>query len=571
MVRLFKHHNKRKNYTLEGMWSFRTDLNREGFKEQWFKNFPSDSRRIFVPSCWNTEFGLYDYEGLAWYETFFSIEYENINIRFHGVAEQAEVYLDGEYLGSHYGGFTSFNFTVGNLKPGEHKLVLAVDNTHNAIDTVPPAITDWYHYGGIIRDVEIFELKDVWIKDYRIHYEISEDMKSAKMGFCITLEGMRTGEIVRNINIYMNDCKIHSYNVIVEGITKNSFSGIKIDNIKLWDENDPNLYYIRIEIEDDDVTERIGFRKICVFNKKLFLNGKEVKLLGVNCSEDYPDWGFSIPAKLIKKDIDIIKDLGCNSIRASHHPKPEVFLDFCDEEGILVWEEIPLYGVGKTMLENPVVIQRSLKMCEEMVSTQYHHPCIIIWSMHNEIDTCSIAAFDLTKFLAERIRNIDNTRLLSYATNRPLNDICYSLADIASINSYPGWYDKKMEDWPNLLYAVKEKLASENLGHMPLIISEFGAAAIYGVDTFQGFKWSENYQEKYLEYTLKLFISDADISGMYIWQYSDILTTKGNEMKRPRSYNNKGIVNEYRQPKLAYRKVREIFQSQKYKSDDSAK
>jgi len=261
----------------------------------------------------------------------------------------------------------------------------------------------------------------------------------------------------------------------------------------------------------------------------------------------------------MKKDLDIIKQLGCNTIRGSHYPNAPVFLDLLDQEGFLFWEEIPMWGFGEEALADPLTLERGLQMHQQMIKRDYHHPSIIIWGLHNEIDSRTEAAFNLTKAFAEKVRSLDQSRPITYATMYPLDDVCLSLVDIVSINKYFGWYEGEIEDWIRFLQTMKDKLKHEGLATMPILISEFGAGAIYGDSTFESAKWTENFQLQYLDSAIKIFLNDPDVNGMYIWQYCDIRSSKELEMGRPRSFNNKGIVNEYRKPKAAYWKVKELF------------
>jgi beta-glucuronidase len=562
--RLFPRHKQRRIFSLDGLWKFKTDPEALGLNEKWYELFPKDACDIVVPSCWNNELGLYDYEGIAWYSTTFTNIKKYINLVFHAVTGQAEVYMDGQHLGGHYGGFTGFEFFVGDLPLGEHSLVIQVDNTHN-LNTIPLSRVDWFHYGGITRSVEVMELEAVWIKSGRIDYVLDETLTNAVISASLKLNGSLHRAEMMNVNLYV-DQKL----IISKAINADSKGNLKIDeielkDIKLWDIGKPNLYTIRFEIQNldgcviDDLAERVGFRLIKVHGAKLMLNNKEVYIKGVNRHEDHPDWGFALPFKLMKKDMDIIKDMGCNFIRGSHYPNSEMFLDYCDQEGMLFLEEIPMWGFFEEDLNNPIILERGLMMHEEMVKRDLHHPCIIIWSLHNEIETSTQIAYDMTKAFAEKVRSLDNTRPLTYASMYTLEDICYSLVDIVCINKYFGWYYDKMEAWEDHLKQIREKLQKENLSHMPMLISEFGAAAIYGDSTFEGPKWTENYQEKYLNYTLKLFSREPGVIGSCIWQYCDIRTSKELEMGRARSFNNKGILNEYRKPKLAYWTVKKIY------------
>lgn len=559
MSRLFKRHDKRKVFSLDGFWKFKTDISKKGIDEKWYQNFPNDCEDMVVPSCWNNELGLYDYEGLAWYMTTFSTVSKNICISFGAVTGQAEVYLDGVRLGEHYGGFTGFDFLVKDLVPGVHALVVAVDNTHDNMNTIPLSKVDWFHYGGIYRSVEIAELGAAWIKNYHIDYKLDAYLNNVSLSINLCLESFIPGVATKKLNIYIDGKSYYCENLDVLGESSVNITSIELKNIQLWDIGKPNLYNISFEIEDDDITERMGFRQIKVENRKLLLNGREIFVKGVNRHEDHPDWGFAVPLKLMKKDIDIIRNLGCNAIRGSHYPNSEVFLDYLDQQGLLFWEEIPMWGYPEEPLKNSIILERGLKMHEEMVTRDYHHPCIIIWSMHNEIDTRTQAAYDITKAFTEKVRSLDQTRPLSFASMFPLEDICFPLVDIISVNKYFGWYYDEIKTWDIFLKQLNEKQKNEGLENRPIIISEFGAAALYGDSTLEGPKWTENYQEKLLKYTLNLFYDYPGVVGTYIWQYCDMRTAKELELGRARSFNNKGILNEYRKPKLSYWTVQKIY------------
>lgn len=559
MIRLFKQHTLRKTFLLDGLWSFKTDPDKKGFEEKWFEKFPQDCKDMVVPSCWNNELDLYHYEGAAWYSTRFQTAGKNMNLRFHGITGQAEVYLDGVHIGSHYGGFTGFEVTVKNISSGEHRLTIAVDNTHDDMNTIPLARVDWFHFGGIIRSVEVIELEDGWIKGCRINYTLDAAMENALLCFDLTLEAFTPMALQTNLKIYVNERLVMEREVLLCDEKNIRLENIKMENIQLWDEGRPNLYTFRFDMGCDDLIERTGFRKLEVGDGQLRLNGRKVFLKGVNRHEEHPDWGFSFPLKLMKKDMDIIKDLGCNSIRGSHYPNSPVFLDYCDQKGILFWEEIPMWGFPEEPLKNPLIRERGLKMLEEMVERDYNHPSIFVWSLHNEIDTRTQAAYELTEAFAKKVRGLDSTRPITYATMYSLEDICYPLVDIVSVNKYIGWYEDTLEGWPNFLGKLKKKLKESGVENKPLIMSEFGAAAIYGDVTFEGPRWTENYQKEYMEHTLKAFFEDGDIMGTYIWQFSDVRTAREVDLGRARSFNNKGIVNEYRKPKMAFWAVKKIY------------
>ncbi|GHT98421.1 beta-glucuronidase [Spirochaetia bacterium] len=567
MNRLFEENNKRRIVSLDGVWQFRTDENREGIEKGWAKMLPSNCaacRDAAVPSLWTCTLRLYHYEGVAWYFRTFSGSAEGTGggfkaLVFHGVTGLADVYVDGLHVGQHYGGFTGFQVLLKDLSCGEHFLAVRVDSTHTDTDTIPLNKVDWYHHGGISRGVELHSHTAIRINQFLIRYTLSNmNGKTADAHIECTLRfSTNTSQAIRRIVRIFVDGKIAAETAVIitgEGEAKIPF---RMEQVNLWNPTSPNLYRFDAEIEDDGIADMTGFREIQAREGKLFLNGEQIRLKGVNRHEEHPDFGFALPLALQYKDMDIIKEAGCNAIRGSHYPNAQTFLDLCDREGILFWEEIPQWQFFKEALENPLMNERGLTMHTEMVERDLNHPSIILWGLHNENDTRMEAAFSLSKKYVERIRSLDTSRLITYATMMPLEDICFSLVDVVSINKYFGWYQGELADWKRFLRDFYKKLDDEGCGDKPFIISEFGADGIPGVRNFENQKGTEDYQAEYLGYTLDLFMNDPRIAGSYIWQYCDMRVWDA--VGRARGFNNKGIVDEYRRPKLAYNAVKACY------------
>ncbi len=333
------------------------------------------------------------------------------------------------------------------------------------------------------------------------------------------------------------------------------------EKIKRWDVFKPALYFVEITVDDDDIIDRIGFREIKAEKGQFLINGKAITIKGVNHHEDWPDFGHAVPKQLMERDIDIIKDLGCNFIRGSHYPNSRAFVDYLDQNGILFWSEVPLWGAKAETLSSEKIIKRGVNMHREMVEQYYNHPSIVLWGLHNEIDTRCEDARILTKKFADTIRAYDKSRPLTYATDRVLTDICLDLADVISINKYIGWYGMDPKEWYGFMGDVEKKLKSAGVSGKPVVMGEFGAAAIYGYHTFDNIKWTEEYQANLLTTELELFKKTPFICGKFVWQFSDGRTS-AQGIDRARGFNNKGLVNEYRKPKLAYNAVKKIYTSE---------
>ncbi|AIQ46125.1 beta-glucuronidase [Paenibacillus sp. FSL R7-0273] len=564
MIRTFQQHRLRECRLLDGLWDFVFDKKNIGLAEGWHTQFPSDHDQMPVPACWNNELGKYEYEGVAWYRTRVTLEEtSHLRLLFHAVLGHADVYWDGRHLGYHYGGYTPFDFTVADAAAGVHELIVRTDSLLER-NTIPYHIVDWFHYGGIIRPVEIQLLPDVSIGNLRITYNMTGDT-SADIRVKLNLRSLSDTPAEVPVSLFKNGELFYTGNVKLDpgGSTELNI-GQAWTGLRRWEPDNPELYMIRAVAGRDDLTDRIGFRTVEKQNKKILLNGKELYLQGVNRHEEHPEWGFAFPNKLMTKDLDIMLQMGCNTVRGSHYPQSEYWIDLLDERGVLFWSEIPIWGAAFPAQDtgDPVFIERALTMMDEMIERDLHHPSILFWSVHNEIDTRSSEAYDLSVKLTELVRSKDQSRLVAYATMHPMTDICLGLFDVIGINYYDGWYFGHA-GFAEMLTTFHERCKAYGAEDTPVLMTEFGGAGIHGDSGWEPRLFSEDYQAELLSRALKLFRSDNRISGTYVWQFADtraqLESFRPHFRDRARSFNNKGLVNEYRKPKLAYRIVKGIY------------
>ena len=263
----------------------------------------------------------------------------------------------------------------------------------------------------------------------------------------------------------------------------------------------------------------------------------------------------------MRRDIDIIADMGANTVRGSHYPNHPVFVDMLDERGIMFWSEIPVWGGGfsEECLADPTVLARGEAMHAEMVKYYYNHPSIVIWGMHNEIKSDTEAGKEMSRRYYSLLKSTGGNRLVTFATNHALTDISLEYCDLISINQYNGWYQGPMETWSDFLDKFRARRDALGLSHKPVIMSEFGAASVWGHHSFDDVRWSEEYHARLIRHCLELFHADPMVVGSYIWQFADIRTCLEMGLNRARCYNNKGLVNEHRNPKAAYFTARELY------------
>ena len=561
MGRLFEEHYIRKVKSLDGAWKFAVDSTDCGKEHKWYLGIP-DGETVIVPSVWNTQSKLLTYEGACWYEKNFYTDGGCIRLCFGAVMTEAEVWFDGKALGTHYGGFTQFDFMIPDVEPGVHRVSVRADNCFDA-QSIPQVYVDWFHYGGIPRSVTVEELKGICVLSDRLEYELSEDMKSVTGRF--TLELFHAGNQPCNskLTVKLGNQIVHSDSVALQALERVCITlpEFQLHEVCLWDTEHPKLYDVYIETDADDLRDRVGFRKISIENGKILLNGRDVELRGVNRHEEHPEFGFAFPLNLMRRDIDLAVEMGCNAIRGSHYPNAREFVDFLDERGILFWSEIPIWGEGfsEEALADPVVLKRGLDMHREMVTYYYNHPSIIIWGMHNEILTNTRAGYQMSETYYRFLKENGGNRLVVYASNKPMKDICFAFCDCICLNRYLGWYGGGIENWQGFLDDFMQRRDSLGFNDKPVIFSEFGGAALYGCHDDDHIMWSEEYQAKLISHCLSLFHEHPAVVGSFIWQFCDTRTCKEATINRARGFNNKGLLNEYRKPKLSYRAAQKLY------------
>lgn len=561
MGRLFEEHIKRNTKSLDGAWKMRADILDLGKEEKWYLGL-KESETVIVPSVWNMNQDMLTYEGAVWYEKGFYSEGGNLRLCFGAVMTEAEVWFDGEYLGNHYGGFSQFDFILPQIKPGIHRLTVRADNKFDA-QSIPQPRVDWYHYGGVVRSVTIENLKGVTILSNRMEYTLSDNLKSASCNFVLEIYNSEQKKTNTKLIVKIEEETVFSDTVELDAGEKTEFyvPSFKMDNVRLWDINSPNLYHVSIFTDTDDLHDRVGFRKIAVENEKIFLNGRNMELRGVNRHEEHPDFGFAFPPSLMKRDIDLAVQMGCNAIRGSHYPNSQEFVDYLDECGILFWSEIPIWGGGfsEEVLADSVVVERGLDMHREMVKYYYNHPSVVMWGMHNEILSQTQTAYEMTEKYYKFLKKNGGNRLVVFASNKNTADICYEFTDVICLNEYFGWYYGDVNSWEEFIDKFVEFKNEAGFEQKPIIFSEFGAAAIYGTHDDEHIIWSEEYQAKLIGKCLEEFHKHPSVAGGFIWQMCDMRTCIEAGLSRARGFNNKGLLNEYRKPKLAYREAKRLY------------
>ncbi|MDF2586862.1 MAG: uidA 3 [Anaerocolumna sp.] len=553
MIRTFSTHNIRPQEELTGcLWEFSACQG----------EFANKTYQVATPSCWENYPDFSGYRGEGIYKTSFQAS-GNIRLEFKGVSHTATVTLDGKVIAHHYNAYTSFSAIVKELPEGVHELKIKADNRFSEASALHIP-NDYMSYGGISRPVVLEKLKDVYIKYVHVTPYTKKGSWNAKIVIAVENIDSRSHQITLKTELAGKSLEWDTVDIGAESELILS-KEVAFDDVEVWAPENPKLYnvvaVVREEgMEIDDLIDRFGFREVKVEGKKIVLNGRTLRIKGLCRHEDHPQFGCALPYSAIAADIEITKHLGANSLRTAHYPNDEIFLDLCDEQGILVWEENHARGLSVENMKNPNFRPQAEQVIREMIPMHYNHPCIYIWGILNECASDSEYGKECYSKQFDIIGELDTTRPRSFASCKFKSDLCLGLPEVVSYNIYPLWYhDTPVEEYLKDLYEWVQK-ETEGSGK-PFLVTEIGAGGIYGYHNSYNSKWTEEYQAETLEKQITAVMSQPGCSGVYIWQFCDIRVSEEWFWVRPRTMNNKGVVDEYRRKKLAYNVVKRLFES----------
>lgn len=551
MIRTFCTHEIRKVRELSGsLWEFSPCTG----------DLAGRKYRTAVPGCWESMPDFSSYRGVGVFSR--EIETEGaFRLVFKGVSHTARVCLDGREIGSHYNAYTPFAVAVTDVMAGRHLLEVYADNTFGEASALHIP-NDYMSYGGISRGVLLEELTDTYIEYIHAVPVMEKDGWKA----LVSVKVKNWSAAGKACRLYLDLAGIASEAMeltLEAGGEKTVDFQLSAAEAETWEIKNPKLYTVRATLSDengafDDQIDRMGFREIRTEGKDILLNGKKLRIRGFCRHEDHPMFGCALPYAAIQQDLETAMDLGANAIRTAHYPNDELFLDLCDEQGILVWEENHARGLTLEHMQNPNFERQAETCIEEMITAHINHPSVIIWGILNECASDTEYGYECYKKQYDLIKHMDFSRPRSSASCKFKTDICFGLPEIVSYNLYPEWYhETPASEYVKDIYDWVQR-ESEGSGK-PFLVTEIGAGAIYGFRSHTLCKWSEEYQAKALEDQITAVLEQEGCSGIFIWQLCDVRVSDEWFASRPRTMNNKGIVDEYRRRKLAYDVVKRIY------------
>ena len=526
-----------KTLNLDGMWDFSFDEQGKILPEvlpalTW-------NTALSVPGCFDVAAPFFGKRGLGYYRCITRTG-GTVRLSIDGVGVEAKIFWDGKFIGNCPYAYMPEKFCFDAGEYGEHELVIAVSNHFNKIYF---PYYDFYAYGGIFGSVQIEELPSNYIDRLKV-----------------TATDYKTGTVHVDVETHRFFRKAADIVFEVDGkaVLSAAFSGkaqtfsFRVPDFKLWSPDTPNLHRLRVILGKYEEELEFGIRSIETKGTKLLLNGKELRLMGYNRHDSHPEFGAAVPPALMAADLQMVKAQGSNFIRGSHYPQRETFLKLCDKMGILIWEETLGWDVRDKELFTREFQFKQKDQAQKLANIHYNHPCIIIWGFMNETLSENKRARKIIQNVYDTYKKNDSTRLVTFASNRYEKDICMDIVDVVAMNPYPGWGDINWDEI-NTIHKIKprlDKLKNAVPADKPFLISEIGASAIYGHRDPHRVRWSEEYQAELSTEVCHVVLGDDRYCGLSFWHFCDAKSyLNGGRVK---GINDKGILDEYRRPKMAW-------------------
>ena len=508
-----------------------------------------------LPGCFDAAPEYAGKHGLGVYRTSFTLAKSGkCLLKLGGVTLYAKIFLDGVEIGDIRLPYSGCEFPF-EAAAGRHEAVIAVSNAPDyELCKTFSAYYDFYGFGGVLRSIEIHELPQSAFGRCFVH------VKDAEKGLVtLEIEADHTGSLPLEIAFDSSaPCKCTP-----EFTNGKAFVESFVPSPKLWTPGNGAMHTVTVASENDSITESFGLRTIEIKGNLILINGEEFIARGYNRHESHPESGSAVPACVLLEDVQILKDLNCNFVRGSHYPQSQLFLDMCDRAGMCVWEETLAWNDDADHLSDPAFLAAQTEQLRLMIRNSFNHPCVVMWGFMNETSSEKPESVNVIKTLAAESKKLDPSRPTTFASARIDNELCLDYVDIISTNTYPGWYgcdfsgEQQCEKIAPRLRDVQNIVMKTG---KPWILSEIGAAAVYGCRDRMKCQWSEEYQCEYMQTVCDFINASPYKPGLALWQFTDARSYASSpHLNRARGFNNKGSLDEYRRPKAVCGVVREAF------------
>lgn len=556
---------------LDHDWRFRTDTTDAGVAAGWASTTPADTRLVDVPHTWNMGQDD-DYEGVAWYfKTFVipsSLLSSHVELHFGATFYRSRVWVNGVEVGGHEGGHTAYAFDISRqLHAGENRIAVRLDN-RPGMATIPGYAMrqaasgnvwyDWWHYGGIVRDVWLTANEHGLIRRQRIASKL--DGGTANISNQVFIENVdhNDGRYLVTARVIDPDGKtVAEARTNIQAQAGQSASATLTVNLahpQLWNIGDARLYQWVTELRTgagtvlDSRSDTFGVRDIAIRGRRLYVNGKPVRLSGLTRHEDSPWEGLAESVGTIRHDWSDMVALHTTLTRPVHYPQSDAVLDFADRHGILLVPEIPVWQFSEAQLKDPALVALAKTMMREMIEQDGNHASIFAWGVCNESDASTPGGRAYVDAMASLIHEIDPGRYVTFAdadiSIKPwkpapvMHDVDFIMAN-AYFGSWSGG-GSEVDSWLDFMdRSYPDKM---------VIISEFGYPGVFSPDAASADKArSENLVQQ-----MDAFQRRSFIGGVIFWTYQDYKSHRNLWPGQAEGYVDHGVVDENRQRKPSY-------------------
>lgn len=572
---------KRKRYSLDGIWNFKQGEYAPGVDARL-----SAEDLMVVPSSFNdvaVDSEKRYFVGDSWYERTFAVPSfesdEELVLRFGSVTHQAKVYVNGQLLGEHVGGFTPFEVCIPEELTNGNELLISVcannilDHTTLPVGNFSEEVLpdgsvkkkvvenfDFFNYAGIQRPVQLLVLPKARIEDIVVTYDIHENDATVKVAVVHTANGGTAKVTLLDEN----------GEVVAKG--EAGFE-LEIANVRRWEVLDAYLYTAKVELFSggeliDEYEELFGVRTIRVENGQFLVNDKPVYFKGFGKHEDSYVNGRGFNEAVNLMDLNLMKSIGANSFRTSHYPYSEEMMRLSDRMGFLVIDEVPavglfanftaaldLVGGGKNSLktwEFYETMKNHKLVLRELVARDKNHACVVLWSVANEPDGAGEGADKYFEPLVKYVKELDPqkrpTTVVNIMMATPERDLISPYIDVLCLNRYFGWYVNH-GDIEGARVGLRNELLKwqEKYPDKPIIMTEYGADTLPGYHSNWDVPYTEEYQERFHQMNHEVFDELENFVGEHVWNFADFETNSYTLIRI--QGNHKGLFTRDRNPK----------------------
>lgn len=538
-------------------------------------------RKVAVPMAWDFYDPVMDgFEGVGWYALELPADLVAPGawqrLRFNRANYRATVWIDGQKAGENLNGYVPFEVAASPfLKPGQPAWIVVRVENGTRWDWLPGStVVEWVQYGGLLESVELLTTATSFVGHVSI--QATPRGKDGSVHAVVEVVNAASKPFSGRVRLESQGREIEAEARIDPKAAANIPLDLVLPDAQPWNLEAPALHEAHVRLLDrggdvDSIPVRFGVRSIEARGRQILLNGRPLRIRGVNRYDEFRGRGPVVDDAAIRADLEAVKAAGANLVRM-HYPQSPAHLKIADEIGLLVMEEVPLNWWRASFrpkvppeFDNDRIVGEAEKTLEQMVLRDGSHPSLAIWSMANECETADERGIEAMERLLRRAKALDPTRLATYVANQNFaKNRAFALADLVAVNLYFGMWDgpvaNNLAEIEPKVYVPTRKALEEVIGlfpDKPVLLTEFGTIGIPG--SGGDVRFSEDYQALYVSAVWRALASVTEVSGGVVWCWADYRQRNGFTNDFPTFYGPFGLVTFDRRPKKAHAAMRDLW------------